>query len=77
MLRTTIAAVLTAALLAATAARAADWPPRREKESVFTDRKLETFTHGVRPEWGYAAPQRDTFLVLHPKAGPRPDAGLR
>ena len=23
--------------------------------------------HGVRPDWGYAAPQTDTFLVLHPK----------
>src|SRR4051812_33473287 len=31
-------------------ARAADWPPQREKESIFTERKLETFKHGVRDE---------------------------
>lgn len=45
----------------------ADWPPVLEKESVFTERKLETFRHGTKLEWGYAAPQTDTFLVLHPK----------
>ncbi|HEY1065990.1 MAG TPA: hypothetical protein VGE52_07765 [Pirellulales bacterium] len=43
------------------------WPPARQEESEFTGRKLERFTHGVKPEWGYAAPQTDTFLVLHPK----------
>jgi len=48
-------------------AQPADWPPQREKESIFTERKLETFQHGTKPEWGYSAPQRDTFLVLHPK----------
>ncbi len=52
---------------AAAHAQTADWPPAKEKESVFTERKLETFKHGVRSEWGYAAPQRDTCLVLHPK----------
>jgi poly(3-hydroxybutyrate) depolymerase len=58
-----------ALVLTATAAPAeeAAWPPSRQKESEFTDRKLETFRHGVRKEWGYAEPQRDTFLVLHPK----------
>ncbi|MEZ6058591.1 MAG: prolyl oligopeptidase family serine peptidase [Planctomycetaceae bacterium] len=45
------------------------WPPVRESESVFTERKLESFVHGTRPEWGYAAPQRDKFLVLHPTEG--------
>ncbi|MEZ6056938.1 MAG: hypothetical protein R3C01_09550 [Planctomycetaceae bacterium] len=44
-------------------------PPVRESESVFTERKLESFVHGTRPEWGYAAPQRDKFLVLHPTEG--------
>lgn len=43
------------------------WPPEKTKSSEFTGRKLDTFSHNVRPEWGYAAPQRDTFLVLHPK----------
>jgi predicted esterase len=53
----------------------ADWSPQREKESVFTERKLEVFKHGTKPEWGYAAPQQDTFLVLHPKVE-RPNAPL-
>jgi poly(3-hydroxybutyrate) depolymerase len=52
---------------AAAYAQTTDWPPAKESESVFTERKLETFKHGIRSEWGYAAPQRDTFLVLHPK----------
>jgi len=52
---------------AAAYAQADDWPPQREKESEFGGRKLETFKHGIQKEWGYAAPQRDTFLVLHPK----------
>lgn len=34
---------------------------------MFTERKLEEFKHGVKAEWGYSAPQTDTFLVLHPK----------
>ncbi|HSI33921.1 MAG TPA: PHB depolymerase family esterase [Tepidisphaeraceae bacterium] len=77
----TLAALLASLLLIPTTRAAdapADWPPTRQKESTFTDRKLETFTHGVRPAWGYAAPQRDTFLVLHPVAdasAPRPEAG--
>ena len=57
------------AWMIATAAvgQVADWPPEKQKESEFTERKLETFQHGIKQEWGYAAPQRDTFLVLHPK----------
>src|SRR5207247_2523473 len=55
--------------LVATTVRAqeASWPPTRQKESEFTGRKLETFQHGSRKEWGYAEPQKDTCLVLHPK----------
>jgi poly(3-hydroxybutyrate) depolymerase len=45
----------------------AGWPPQKQKESQFTGRKLEEFQHGAGKEWGYAEPQRDTFLVLHPK----------
>jgi len=30
-------------------------------------RSCEVFRHGVRPEWGYQAPQEDTFFVVHPK----------
>lgn len=69
------AAILSLHLIAAASAHAADWPPEREKESVFTERKVETYQHGTKAEWGYAAPQRDTFLVLHPKQ-PREKAPL-
>lgn len=55
------------ALASAAWADNADWPPTRQEESVFTERKLETFKHGIKPEWGYTVPQTDTFLVLHPK----------
>jgi poly(3-hydroxybutyrate) depolymerase len=51
----------------ASAADDAKWPPEKQKESEFGGRKLDTYQHGARKEWGYAAPQRDTFLVLHPK----------
>lgn len=56
-------------LIAATMTRAEDagWPPERQKESEFTGRKLEEYQHDSRKEWGYAKPQKDTFLVLHPK----------
>ena len=50
-----------------TSAQEAAWPPQKQKESEFTGRKLDTFVHGTRNEWGYDNPQKDTFLVLHPK----------
>ncbi|QJW98580.1 PHB depolymerase family esterase [Frigoriglobus tundricola] len=56
-------------------AQEAKWPPERQKESEFTGRKLETFQHGTKKEWGYAGPQRDTVLVLHPKRA-KPNAPL-
>ncbi len=60
--------VLALALAAAPAAQTQEvpWPPSRQKESEFTGRKLETFRHGSLGEWGYAEPQQDTFLLLHP-----------
>jgi poly(3-hydroxybutyrate) depolymerase len=42
---------------------------------VFTGRKMEVFQHDAKKEWGYTAPQRDTFIVLHPKQ-PRQNAPL-
>lgn len=63
-------------LTLSTALHAQDaWPPAKQKESEFTGRKLDTFQHGSRKEWGYDKPQRDTFLVLHPKQ-PRKNAPL-
>lgn len=69
-------ALFFAASTLAQAPAAADWPPQKEKESEHTGRKLDTYKHGVRAEWGYAAPQRDTFLVLHPKEAPKAKAPL-
>jgi poly(3-hydroxybutyrate) depolymerase len=72
-----IAIVLSLVLMSAAVARAksATWPPEREKESVFTGRRLDVFRHGIKKEWGYAAPQQDTCLVLHPRQA-RPLAPL-
>jgi predicted esterase len=69
--------VLALWLVPALAASAEDatWPPEKAKESEFTGRKLDTYRHGVKAEWGYAEPQRDTVLVLHPKAA-KPKAPL-
>ena len=67
MKKTMIAMGLILAFAVTAWSATADWPPQREKESVFTGRKLEVFKHGIKKEWGYAEPQRDTFLVLHPK----------
>jgi poly(3-hydroxybutyrate) depolymerase len=67
-----LAAWLTVAASSPARAQEAKWPPEKTKESEFTGRKLDTFQHGVRKEWGYAELQRDTFLVLHPK---QPKAG--
>jgi predicted esterase len=58
---------LTATTFPPAQAQEGKWAPEKTKESEFTGRKLDTFQHGVKKEWGYAAPQRDTFLVLHPK----------
>jgi poly(3-hydroxybutyrate) depolymerase len=60
--------VLGLALALANAARTQEvsWPPAKQKESEFTGRKLEVFRHSSIKEWGYAEPQQDTFLVLHP-----------
>ncbi len=62
-----LASGLTLVLATLASAQEASWQPEKQKDSEFTGRKLETFKHGVRKEWGYAEPQRDTFLVLHPK----------
>jgi poly(3-hydroxybutyrate) depolymerase len=75
MKRTMIALGLVLAFAAAACAETTEWPPEKEKESVFTGRKLQAFKHGVKREWGYAASQRDTFLVLHPKQA-RPNTPL-
>ncbi|HQZ66084.1 MAG TPA: prolyl oligopeptidase family serine peptidase, partial [Planctomycetaceae bacterium] len=44
------------------------WGPTKDatKDAVISGRAMETFEAGVKPEWGYATPQRDTFVVIHP-----------
>ena len=44
------------------------WAPTKDasKDAVINGRAMETFEAGVKPEWGYAAPQQDTFVVIHP-----------
>jgi len=53
------------------AADDAEWTPvadaAKAQGIVIPGRTVDCFHHGVRKEWGYAAPQQDTFLVLHPK----------
>ena len=56
-------------------AQEAAWPPTKTQTGESTGRTLDTYRHGVRPEWGYAKPQQDTFLVLHPTQ-PRASAPL-
>lgn len=62
-----IGCLLSCSLSPATGASGEEWKPEKVKESEFTARKLDTYQHGVKADWGYAAPQRDTFLVLHPQ----------
>jgi poly(3-hydroxybutyrate) depolymerase len=65
MKKPVLATVLVLAVTA-TFAQEAEWPPAKQKASEFAGRKLETYRHGSLAAWGYAEPQRDTFLVLHP-----------
>jgi pimeloyl-ACP methyl ester carboxylesterase len=58
---------VTCLLTVSARAQSDQWPPTKQKESEFTQRKLETFQHGTKDEWGYAAEQQDTFLLLHPQ----------
>ncbi len=64
---TIIALWISLAVSTSACAQEEKWTPEKTKDSEFSGRKLDTFQHGVKKEWGYAAPQRDTFLVLHPK----------
>jgi poly(3-hydroxybutyrate) depolymerase len=66
MKKTILALGLVLAATTAAPTQEASWPPVKQKSSEFTGRKLEVFQHGSIKEWGYAEPQRDTFLVLHP-----------
>jgi len=49
----------------------ADWNPTRDaskaKGLADVGRTADVYQHGTRKEWGYPAPQQDTFIVIHPK----------
>lgn len=51
-----------------THAQEAAWKPTKVagKVAAINGRSIDAFEAGVKPEWGYAAPQNDTFLVMHP-----------
>jgi len=61
----TLSALLAAALVAP------DWTPSKDptkgKDLAGIGRAVDVYVHDTRPEWGYAAPQKDTFVVVHPK----------
>lgn len=48
---------------------AQEWTPTRDvaRDALIDGRAMETFEAGVKPEWGYASPQQDTFIVIHPR----------
>jgi hypothetical protein len=56
-------------------ARAEIWRPaltpvmegKPVEDLTINGRPYEIFEHGVKPEWGYPAPQRDSFILIHPK----------
>ena len=52
---------------AAVAQSSADEDWSRSKNPTINGRALEVIRHDVNQEWGYAAPQQDTYIVVHPK----------
>jgi predicted esterase len=54
-------------------ASADEWKPT--ETSSINERALEIFRHDSKPDWGYATPQQDTFMVIHPRT-PRKAAPL-
>ena len=64
--------LITLLFVFSTLLRAEDWNPTNvdlvlPRDEPVNGRVQEVFKHGVKPEWGYAAPQQDTFIVIHPK----------
>jgi poly(3-hydroxybutyrate) depolymerase len=53
------------------AAHADNWPPAKDvagaKGLALSGRALDLYRHGIKAEWGYAVPQQDTFVVIHPR----------
>src|SRR5437868_12777375 len=69
-----IAACLLASLALATLplpAQEGEWTPAKDatrgKDLAAIGRPVEVYQHDARPAWGYKAPQKDVFIVVHPK----------
>jgi pimeloyl-ACP methyl ester carboxylesterase len=63
--------VLGLAFCLSAGAHAEIWTPEKTSEQLHMGRRLEVYTNGVKEAWGYAEPQKDAFLVLHPKQARR------
>jgi len=47
-----------------------DWTPTKDakgRDLGPIGRSFDVYQHDIKPEWGYAAPQKDVFVVVHPK----------
>ncbi|HLY75464.1 MAG TPA: prolyl oligopeptidase family serine peptidase [Planctomycetota bacterium] len=48
-----------------------DWTPTKDatkgKGLEAIGRSFEVFQHETKPDWGYKSPQKDTFIVVHPR----------
>jgi hypothetical protein len=53
------------------AAGQADWTPVKDptqgKDLAIIGRAFEVYQHDTKAEWGYKAPQKDVFVVVHPR----------
>ena len=53
-------------------AQEGDWTPTKDatrgKDLAAIGRPFDVYQHDVKGEWGYAKPQKDVFVVVHPKA---------
>jgi predicted esterase len=53
-------------------AEGGDWTPTRDealgKDLTAIGRPVDVYRHDAKPDWGYPAPQKDIFIVVHPKA---------
>jgi len=60
-------------------AEEAEWIPTKDatkgKDLAAIGRAVDVYQHDTKPEWGYKAPQKDTFVVVHP-TGARKNAPL-
>ncbi len=61
------------ALLALMLTQETEWKPAKDatrgKDLAAIGRGFDVYQHDAKPEWGYKAPQKDVFVVVHPKEG--------